>query len=441
MKDIYVILLAAGDSTRLWPLKDKHLIKFLDKPLIYHSVLQLKKSGFKHIVIVGNKNNITNFEQLRNQFIDLDMYFVIQDEKNGMAGAVVAAKNLIAGKKILIVGPSDIFEDFLIKKFQTFMNDHPDGIISGITVADYLPVGYLKIDGNHISGITEKPAPDKLPSNIVTFVFDYFKDASILLQAINDIGIKKEDCFEKSIDLMIRNGIIFKFLHYNGYWGYLKYPWHLLNIMSYYLGKIQAKSHPNIEIPGSSLISGNVYLDEGVRVLENAKIIGPCYIGKRTIIGNNTLVRESMISGGCVIGNGTEIARSYIGNNCWFHSNYIGDSIISDNVSIGSGTVLANFRLDESTIKSSVCGVSTDTGKLKLGTIIGENVRIGINASVMPGVKIGRECMISAGVILDRDLPDGKFYKISEVKYNIEDNRHVIARNQRDLQKKSLKLS
>ncbi len=441
MKDIYVVLLSAGDSTRLWPLKDKHLIKFLDKPLIYHTIFQLKKFGLKHIIIVGNKNNIVNFEQLKDQFSDLDMHFVLQEDKNGMAGAVMAAKNLISGKKILVVGPSDVFEDFLIQKFQSLVNNNPDGIISGITVSDYIPAGYLKINGNHISGITEKPAPDKLPSNIVTFVFDYFKNSNVLLQAITDIGMKKEDCFEKSIDLMIKNGIILNFLHYNGYWGYLKYPWHLLSIMSYYLNKLQAKSHSNVEISESSVITGNVYMDDGVRVLENAKIIGPCYIGKGTIIGNNSLVRESMISNGCVVGYGTEIARSYIGSNCWFHSNYIGDSIISENVSMGAGTVLANFRLDEGTIKSSISGQFTDTGKLKLGAIIGENVRVGVNASVMPGVKIGRECMIGAAVLLDKDLPDSKFCKVSEDNYSIENNRHVIAGNKRDLHKKNLKLS
>jgi len=67
-------------------------------------------------------------------------------------------------------------------------------------------------------------------------------------------------------------------------------------------------------------------------VLENAVIRGPVYIGANSIIGNNALVRDhSHIGSNSVIGYSTEVKHSYIGDNCWFHSNYIGDSIVDNN--------------------------------------------------------------------------------------------------------------
>ena len=45
--------------------------------------------------------------------------------------------------------------------------------------------------------------------------------------------------------------------------------------------------------------------------------------------------------------------------------------------------------------------------RTKLGAIIGSHVRIGVNTSIMPGIKIGTNSMIGAGLRIDRDIPDG----------------------------------
>ena len=68
---------------------------------------------------------------------------------------------------------------------------------------------------------------------------------------------------------------------------------------------------------------------------------------------------------------------------------------------MGAGATLANLRLDDAEIK--------ETGRNKLGAMIGMGVRIGVNASVMPGVKIGKNSFIGAGVVLTRDLPEDSF--------------------------------
>ncbi|MCL5798495.1 MAG: sugar phosphate nucleotidyltransferase [Patescibacteria group bacterium] len=441
MENINVVLLAGGDSSRLWPLGDKNLITFVGKPLIYHTVAKLSRWGFKKFIIITNKDNRHTIEKWMSVFSSIDVTFVDQINRKGMAGAVLSVKDIVAGKPILVVGPSDVYEDILFLKFQKMAKKEyqADGIISGITMETYFPGGYLEILKDEVKGLREKPSPKKLPSNIVTFVFDYFKDSTLLIQKIEKIKEDNDDVYEQAIDGMVKDGLRLKFLHYNGFWGYLKYPWHVLNLSAYFLNQLENKTSNNVQISESAVITGKVYLDSNVRILENAKIIGPSYIGKGTVIGNNVLVRESEIGESCVVGNGTEIARSHIGNNCWFHTNYVGDSVISDNVSMGSGTVLANFRLDEGIINSKIRNEKIQTDKVKLGAVIGDNVRIGVNSSIMPGVKVGKYSLIGAGVVLNKDLEDKKYCLLSKQEYVIRDNLQKTFSSTRKRERNSLK--
>ena len=146
------------------------------------------------------------------------------------------------------------------------------------------------------------------------------------------------------------------------------------------------------------MIEGNVIIEKNVRVLPHACIKGPCFIGEGTIIGNNSLVRGSSVGKHCVIGYNTEVARSLIADNCWFHSNYIGDSVIEPDVSFGAGALTANFRLDQKEIKG--------TNRTKLGAIIGQGTRVGVNTSLMPGISLGHHSVVGPGLVLKQDLQD-----------------------------------
>ena len=215
------------------------------------------------------------------------------------------------------------------------------------------------------------------------------------------------------------------FLPYKGYWGYMKYPWHVLSICDYFLRNLKGKKIKKAYIAKTATITGDVYIEDNCRIMDNATVVGPTYIGRASIIGNNSLVRESMIGDRCVVGYATEVVRSWIGNDSWFHTNYIGDSVVSRNTAMGAGSVLANFRLDEQPITSGITDKKAATGRVKLGSITGENVRIGVNTSVMPGVKIGRNCVVGAGVCLDKDIPNESFVKLRKHSYEISINKKV----------------
>ena len=96
---------------------------------------------------------------------------------------------------------------------------------------------------------------------------------------------------------------------------------------------------------------------------------------------------------------------SIIGDNTSIgHLTYVGDSVIGDNVNFGAGTIIANLRLDKANIKSYVNKELIDTGRKKLGAIIGDNVKLAINTSIYPGRKIWPEKTTLPGEIVKKDV-------------------------------------
>lgn len=409
MKEITVIILAAGDSTRFWPLGDKNSIIFLEKNLVYQKIKQLGKHGFAAFLIVVNREYNVNWEKLKTDFNNLKIDIVLQEKTAGMAGAILSCGDYIQNKKILIVSPNDVYEDYLISDFVKVYSQDPDGVIVGKSVDEYYPGGYITQKNGLVTSIVEKPAVTKVPSNVVNIVFHYLKNANILLKKMKDIKLQTDDLYEKALQSLIDQGVIFRLLTYRGFWGHLKYPWHVLPLTDYFLNNIKRSKINKVNIQKNVHISGPVVLEDDVTIRENSQIIGPAFIGHGTTIGQNSLIRQSMVGSKCMIGFSTEIARSYIGNNCYFHKNYVGDSVIMDSLIMGAGAILANYRLDGGKIKSMVVGKRIDTGRFKLGAMIGKNVRLGINSSIMPGIKVGDNSVIGSAVLLDKDIENNRF--------------------------------
>ena len=211
-----------------------------------------------------------------------------------------------------------------------------------------------------------------------------------------------------ALDRMIKDKIKVELFTYQGYWQSLKYPWHILEMMALiFKHRWQRKVAKNAKISSHAIIKGQVIIEDEAEVYDGACLVGPVYLGKKSIVGHHTLIRESMIGDNCVIGFGTEIARSWVGHRCWFHTNYIGDSVLEENVSFGAGTVTANLRLDGREIfvkRDNQQKVAT--GKNKLGSLIAKDVKIGVNVSLMPGIIIGSHNLVYPHAVLYDNLKE-----------------------------------
>lgn len=86
------------------------------------------------------------------------------------------------------------------------------------------------------------------------------------------------------------------------------------------------------------------------------------------------------------------------------HLSYVGDSVIGDHVNFGAGTVTANLRHDNGNVQVVVKGAKVDSGRRKLGAMIGDRAKTGIHTSIYPGRMIFSEAKSMPGDIVKYNL-------------------------------------
>jgi bifunctional UDP-N-acetylglucosamine pyrophosphorylase/glucosamine-1-phosphate N-acetyltransferase len=436
MSNLQIVILAGGESTRFAPLQKKDLYHFngLRIPLIQYN--EYHKLNPSKIIIVVNAKAYADYVTIFSAYSEVEI--VVQVGDKGMASAVESViPKIDVESPLLVVNMDDFYQDY-DALFAEFLRDYPgllannENVLLGNYREDYFPGGYLVVEGQYITNIVEKPGEGNEPSKFVNSVFDFFPKAQAVLDYIVKASSQKDDIYEVALSMMMHDGHKFKLLENKGQWLTIKYPWHTISVMNMYLDKIKGQTiAADVYVAPTAVIKGDVIIESGTKIYDGAVINGPVYIGKNCIIANGALVRSSMIGDECVVGYVTEIARSYLKSKVWTHKNYIGDSIIDDNVSFGSNAVTANLRLDEKDVVVSIKGQKVNSGINKLGAIVGPNVRIGISTMIMPGIKIGGDSMIGSGVLLSNDLESGKFVSLKQ-ELQIKDNNVDISSIDRD---------
>ncbi len=434
MRSITAVVLAAGRGKRFWPLTgNKVLFPFFGRTFFDWAVADALPRRLDRVVIVSDPTSATLFRSLS---LPCPTSVVIQEKPGSMADAIRTAGPKIGSTSILVVIADDLVETGLYSRvLEEAEKRDVFGLIPAWPAQTYFPGGYLSLRGSRVTAITEKPVKGKEPSKWIGISGQFIREGGALLEALKKVP-DGEDAYEKSLSFLMSEKEC-AFVPYKGAFSSLKYPWNILDVLPQLLGRLAGYEGRNVQIGEGVILKGNVYLEDNVRIFDHTTIIGPAYIGRNTIIGSNNLIRESHIGADSVTGFNTDITRSYIGEGCWFHRNYIGDSVLGNNVSLGAGAALANLRLDEGIISSSVQGENVDTGRIKLGAIIGSDVRIGVNASIMPGVKIGSGSFVGAGVLLGRDLSEGSFCAMKP-QYTITPNIHSLSGKRRDNFRKRL---
>jgi len=430
---VKAVFLCGGRGKRMFPIaEDKFLLDFLGKPLLQHQIELACQAGLTHFVMIGNPGNIAKIKQITKRIPGIEADFALQEKSLGIADALKSAEPVLSGQ-LLVINPNDVFSMSAYTKIMAAARRTPaSSYILGYQVQRYFPGGYLQVNSrNELLHIVEKPDPGQEPSDLVNILIHCHSDSKDLLRYIAAAQTNRDDVYECALDNMVKAGHKVKVVPYKDFWAPIKYPWHIFTVMEYFLDNAQPRIASSARISERATIEGKVVLGENVRVLENAVIRGPVYVGANSIVGNNALVRDySHIGANSVIGYSTEVKHSYIGDNCWFHSNYVGDSIIDDNCSLGAGTALANFRLDEGNIQIKVGDSLVDTGYDKLGAIVGRGCRVGVNASLMPGVRVGSDSVVGPQVCLHDDLQANKMVLVAS-RHQVTDNKTKLDEGKR----------
>ena len=414
-----VLILAGGESRRFWPLTDKSLFQFLGKPLILYQIEELKKYC-ENFTIVSHKDNALVFKRLVENREPKIQVIVQKEEYAGQAGAILSVKNHLAGET-LIVNANDLLDYSILAKITSIPAPKNKIIFFGKKLNEYFPGGYFKFDEkDRLSQIIEKPEPDKRPSNIVKLVVDYFSDLNVLTKTIAEVKTKQNDHYEQAMTKLLASDYERDHFQYDGYWQSLKYPWHVLSMMKIIMSGIKKESIPgSCQVSKKAIVVGPVVFGENVKVGDFAKIVGPAYIGDNSIVGDYSLIRESQIGEDCLIGSLCEVARSSVGNRVMLHRNYIGDSVMDNESMMGAGAITANFRFDAASINSYIGENKVDTGLGKLGAIIGRASKVGVNSAIIPGVKIGKNCLVAPCEVVRDDIDDNTYLIRGEERVNL----------------------
>jgi len=148
-----------------------------------------------------------------------------------------------------------------------------------------------------------------------------------------------------------------------------------------------------------------VQVGKGTVIRSGSYIEGPVVIGFNCKIGPNCYIRPSTTLGdNCKVGNAVEVKNSVLFDGISIaHLSYIGDSVIGEKVNLGGGTIAANARHDKKNVLMMVKKELIDTGRRKLGTIIGDEAKTGINTQVYPGRKLWPKVQTVPGEIIRKD--------------------------------------
>lgn len=190
--------------------------------------------------------------------------------------------------------------------------------------------------------------------------------------------------------------------NFDNYWDFLRNLKDIVILIGKNLDKEKYKEvYPNVWISKTAIVD------------KTARIIGPCIIDDDSEIRVNAYIRGNVIIGkGCVVGNSSEVKNSVLFDEAKIpHFNYVGDSILGYRAHFGAGALTSNVKSDSSFVKVTLNGNVYETNMKKVGSVVGDNVEVGCNAVLTPGVVIGNNSNIYPLVMVRGEIEENKIVK------------------------------
>lgn len=403
------IILSAGEGSRMRPLtltKPKTMLPVAGKPIIQYNIESLRDNGITDILLIVRYKE----EIVRNYFGDgsdfgVNISYKTQKDFLGTANAISYGEDFIDDSIIVLNGDIILDDEIIHEIIKKYNYLSPDTLMLLTEVEDPSAFGVVEIENGNIKNIVEKPKREEAPSNLVNAgIYIFNKD---IFDKICETEISERGEYEitDSVSLQIEDNKTVIGHKTSKDWIDVGRPWELIEVNEELIGKLKTEIKGTVE--AGAVIHGEVFLDEGSVIKAGVYIEGNVYIGKNCDIGPNSYIRGNTYFGDNVhVGNAVEIKNSIIMENTNVsHLSYVGDSVIGSNCNIAAGTNIANLRFDNATIKTKIKNQKIDSGRRKLGAIIGDSVKTGINSSFSPGVKVGHNSTIGSGVLLYEDLP------------------------------------
>ncbi len=400
-------ILAAGEGLRMRPLTSntpKPLLPVAGKPFLEHNIDALKAAGIKDIILlIGWKAN-----RIREHFGDgsecgVRIEYVEQKERLGTAHAISMIQDKVDSPFFCLYGDV-VLTHGAVKGIVAHHRKVKGSVMALTSVPDPRRYGCIRVRDGVVVDIAEKP---EVPEGNLVNAGAYVLEPAIF-DAIAETkkSVRGEYEVTDSFRIMMARSHIYAHL-LSGEWMDVARPWDLLEANRMLMEGLQ----PDVKgtVSDKATLVGPVRVGKGSEVMAGSYIVGPAIIGRDCRIGPNAYIRPSTsIGDGCRVGNSVEVKNSIIMDGTKVpHLSYVGDSVIGERCNLGAGTKIANLRLDEKEVMVVIDGKKTGSGRRKLGAIMGDDVKTGINATIDVGTIIGENSFIGMGALAKGTIAPG----------------------------------
>lgn len=380
------VILVAGEGKRMRPLtttRPKVMLPIANKPILEHIVDAAVDAGINEFVFITGYFE----DSIKDHFKDgakwgAKIEYVHQTQQSGTADAIGCARGSVTGRFVVLNGDVLISSDYLT----SLISREEDAVLTVKEVENPSDFGVIETSGDKVTKIIEKP---EIPPTDLANAGIYLFDDSIF-DFIDKTTLSEREELEitDSLQMLIDSGanVGYEILEHD--WIDVGRPWDMLEANELLLGEVKAECNGLVE-PNATLI-GEVVVGEGTLIRNGAYIIGPVVIGNNCDIGPNCFIRPSTsIGNGVRIGNAVEVKNSIVMDNTHIgHLSYVGDSIVGQECNFGAGTKVANLRHDGRNVRVTLGYQFLDSGRRKLGVIMGDGVHTAINTSINVGTVI-----------------------------------------------------
>lgn len=428
------IVLAAGAGTRMKSKKPKVAHEILGKPLVRWVVDAAREAGLARVVsVVGHER-----EQVI-PLVEADTDVVVQEERNGTAGAVAVCADALAdfdGSLVVLSGDCPLITAGTIAELVRVREEAGAAVVV-LTMEPDDPFGYGRIVRDPQGGVAriveqKDAAPEEAAIRECNSGF-YCFDARALFEALQQVGndnAQGEFYLTDVLEICRRAGR-----------AVLALPCadaaECLGVNSR-IQLAEATKHLQRRINAAHLAAGvtmvdpdqvwigpDVRIERDVELLPQTFLMGCTQVGEDSVIGPNSRLTDTVVGRGCVVdetvaveariddgatcgpraylrpaahlcegakaGTHVEIKKSTVGKGSKVpHLSYIGDATIGEDVNIGAGSITCNYD-----------------GKKKHATVVGDGAFIGSDTMMVAPVSIGAGAIVGAGSCITKDVaPD-----------------------------------
>lgn len=429
--NLKIVILAAGQGTRMKSKIPKVLHKVLDKPMLDH-VMEAAQvvTNNKPIVVIGHMSDMVR-EHLGDK-----AEIALQEEQLGTGHAVMMAEHYIDDEDevLILCGDTPLIKGETLKEMTKIKSEGYAAVVMSAVEED--PTGYGRIirdesddfmrireqkDASEeekaikeinagmyiIDGKLLKENLSKLSVNnaqreyYLTDVLEHIKNAG------HRIGVYQADKMEiMGVNSRFQLSEAERIMRLDVNKMHMANGVTLIDTNSIYIDKNvkigrDTIIYPNCHIKGNSVIGEDCIIRENTTIEDShiedhvtikSSTILSSKVGARTTIGPYAYLRPKSVLGEDVkIGDFVEVKNAEIGNGSKAsHLSYIGDAVVGKNVNIGCGVVFVNYD-----------------GKNKFKSIVEDNAFIGSNSNLVAPVTVKEGGYIATGSTVTVDVPEG----------------------------------